>query len=69
MCPHCNEPVDPFQAFIDGKIDVEHLSLTTLEDEKLTEVYRVDYERKEKIKRAKQAAGDLRRKEGKQQGS
>jgi hypothetical protein len=68
MCPHCNEPVDPFQAFIDGKIDVEHLALTTLDDEKLTEVYRVDYERKEKIKRAKQAAGNLRRKEG-QQGS
>jgi hypothetical protein len=67
MCPHCNQPVDPFQAFIDGKIDVEHLALTTLPDEQLTEVYRVDYERKEKTKKAKQAAGNLRRAEGKQQ--
>lgn len=67
MCQHCNEPVDPFQAFIDGKINVEHLSLTTLDDDKLTEVYRVDYERKSKIARAKKAAGDLRRKEGKDQ--
>ena len=65
MCPHCNEPVDPFQAFIDGKIAVEHLSLTTLPEEKLIEVYRVDYERKSRISQAKKAAGDLRRKEGK----
>lgn len=66
MCLHCNEPVDPFQAFVDGKINVEHLALTTLDDERLTAVYKLDYDRKDKIKKAKQAAGDLRRQEGKQ---
>lgn len=56
MCPHCNEPIDPLQAYVDGKIDVEHLSLSTLPEDQLVEVYRIDKERKSRKARAQELA-------------
>jgi hypothetical protein len=64
MCQHCGWPIDAYTAFMDSKIDVEHLALLDLPEDKLTEVYRTDYERKDKVKQARQKAGELRRKEG-----
>jgi hypothetical protein len=43
------------------KIEVDHLALQDLPEEKLMEVYRVDYERKAKAGRARKLAADARK--------
>lgn len=63
MCQHCNWPVDPYQAFINKAIGVEHAALDDLSPEKLADVYRIDKERKSNRAKAREmaeAAPDVR---------